>query len=86
MTRNRLFIASILVGIPAWWAGVFGSEMVLLHGKGYCVWGVRVPLIERTIIPPPFLLIPVLVLMLVSCCGLFWALIKYAENPKRAEQ
>jgi hypothetical protein len=77
--RRRLLVLNVSVFAVSWWIGTFGSSMVKLHGKSYCVWSVSIPFTYRFIVLPPFGILILVLTMVTSAVGLFFILVTTNE-------
>ena len=52
-TRKRLLVVSVCGSAILSRVLSFGSSMLKVHGKGYCVWSVNIPFSNSFVVLPP---------------------------------
>lgn len=65
------------------WLLTFGSSMALVHGKGYCVWGVNTPFTDRFILLPPLGVAALNLGMFASAVTFFFTSLRQEVNSCR---
>ncbi len=64
--RKRLLVVSACGLTISSWVLTFGSSMVKLHGKGYCVLAVDIPFSHNFVVLPPLAVAALTAAMFVS--------------------
>ena len=64
--RKRLLVVSACGFAISSWVLTFGSSMLKLHGKGYCVWAVNMPFSHNFVVLPPLAVAALTAAMFVS--------------------
>jgi hypothetical protein len=73
--RKRLLVVSACgLAILSWFLS-FGSSMVKLHGRGYCVWGVNIPFSHGFAVLPPLGVAALAAGMFVSAGTFFFTVV-----------